>query len=261
MSYQLLRMGMPISVDFPQCHQLAQKAIDGFRAFLREIPMEKRNIFTFLPGTTEEIPAVDHEDAELGYFLRNGRRHSDRKYDGVGGTYDRKDLWHYVPRIWDELGKRNVALSPETELWLRHCHELFEECQRCVYNFARQEHLRPTGLLEALHSAERGPLGHTHALRLINYHRQSADEPMGHGHTDRDTFTLHVAEKWPAMHCSKSHRLFKAQPDKALLFPGDKADRFLGIPAFDHYVHDTTGRSKEEERWVVVFFAHTNPSP
>lgn len=262
-----LESGKPEQVNFPDGHDLAVAAIEGFGAFLTLYPdVESRRPFTFVSGTDDLsiLPIADHDNAELGYFCRTGRKHADPKYDHLGGVYDRKEVFHFAPRLWTMLRERGVELPDALRPWLSMCHRLYYRALQVTYSFANLKDTRYPryGMKELLKSGEAAPLGHCHVLRLLRYKPLQVLKPLGHGHTDRNALSLHVAESWPALCARESGQLWSAEPGTALVFAGDKAQTHWGLKPFGHTVYDSTDRSLHEERWAVVFFAHTAvPSP
>lgn len=235
---QLVECGKVV-IPFPT-QDLVSPVIEGWQGFYNE-PIEYKNLFT-----------VDFEktgDPDDGYVSRDGRLRDDGVYD------DRKQIFHYRPRLIKELRARAIRDQPLPDAkynqWLLlHCSRLYFECIATLSLYARAMDTACPGFsFYDLASARR--TNGIHALRLLAYDEESA---RGKGHIDKSFLTIHIAESHPGLRMGDE----RACPGEALLFFGKKAETLTSsqVKALGHEVTDERPVGDTSSRWSMVFFGH-----
>lgn len=84
---------------------------------------------------------------------------------------------------------------------------------------------------------------------------QNGEVAIGKAHTDQSFLTMHLYDNRPGLRfAGDGGSPWVVQPGQILVFPGDKAQRHLGIPALEHWV--TAPIDEVKGRVAVVYFAH-----
>lgn len=206
------------------------------------------------------------EDYDDGLIARTGIR-------ADGSLSDQKLFYHYRPAL------NNIALStsrvlPDKLRWLYYqfrgsTSQLYDCLHAIVCQFAPTimdqcypEHWKNAPFWVRLHQQLINCLGSK--LRFLYYAAASAKQnaevqngevAIGKAHTDQSFLTLHLHDNRPGLRfAGDGGSPWVVQPGQILVFPGDKAQKHLGIPALEHWV--TAPIDEVKGRVAVVYFSH-----
>lgn len=206
------------------------------------------------------------ENYDDGLIARTGIR-------ADGSPSDQKLFYHYRPAL------NNIALStsrvlPDKLLWSYYqfrgtTSQLYDCLHAIVVKVATElmdqlypEHWKDAPFWANMHHRLIHCLGSK--LRFLYYAAASAKQnaevqngevAIGKAHTDQSFLTLHLHDNRPGLRfAGDGGRPWAVQPGQILVFPGDKSQKHLRIPALEHWV--TAPIDEVKGRVAVVYFAH-----
>ncbi len=243
---RLLNLGMA-TFRFEASARVAS-IITGFEGLLQETEAVKRSWTIDRSGPTN--------DPDDGLIYRCGDA-----LNTEGEKYDEKYFFHFKAGLPQLLKSAGASALKRHQEFLADCEELHNALTIEVLDLARELDALAPGLGLHAKMVSRKAMG-MHCLRLLWYLRARPEgerNVIGKYHCDRDTLTLHVADRYPGLCVGPALAPYEAKPDRALAFWGRKAPNL--DPRFSmigHEVRDFAPDVKRPPRWSIVFFSHTD---